>query len=271
MSQAKPAEILARGTSAGVFSGARTAAPKAVGLPAELQARMNRELQGEGLGFLQKLPDAAATVAFLDPQYRGVYDKLQYGNEATSRNNVRVALPQMDEDTISSFIAEISRALIPSGHLFLWMDKFHLCSGFRRWTEGTPLQVVDMLTWDKGKIGLGYRTRHRSEFCVILQKAPVRAKGVWVSRDIPDVWCEPKIKGHPHTKPVELQRRLIAAVSGTDDLVIDPAAGSFSVLKACLLAERNFLGCDLRAGAEAKTGSLLEECPQACASEAEGG
>ena len=172
---------------------------------------------------------------------------MKYGNEDTSRNHVRVALPQMSEEIIIEFMREIARILIPGGHLFLWMDKFHLCSDFRNWTDGTNLSVVDMLTWNKEKMGLGYRTRHQSEFCVILQKEPRRAKGVWMLRNIPDVWNE-KIKDrtHPHNKPIDLQGELIEAVTAKGDLVVDPAAGSFSVLAACQLRGRNFLGCDVR-------------------------
>ena len=75
---------------------------------------------------------------------------------------------------------------MPFGHLFLWVDKFHLCQDFQCWLEQTKLNVVDMVVWDKEKIGLGYRTRHRSEFCVVIQKEPRRAKGHWISRNIPD-------------------------------------------------------------------------------------
>ena len=229
----------------GVFSSVRTLRCPAVELPSDLP--LNTRLQMDGLELLGKLPDGSVAAAFFDPQFRGVYDKMKYGNEKTSRNHVRVALPQMSETTIMEFAAEISRVLIPSGHLFLWMDRFHLCSDFRRWIEGTALHVVDMVTWDKAVVGLGYRTRHRSEFCVILQKEPKRAKGVWTARHIPDVWQEriPQ-KSHPHNKPVELQAELIEAVTGLGDLVVDPAAGSFSVLEACQRRGRNFLGCDIQ-------------------------
>ncbi len=207
---------------------------------------INVRIKMEGGEFLRKLPDDCATAAFFDPQFRGVYDKMKYGNEDTSRNAVRVKLPQMTEETIIQFVQEISRVLIPSGHLFLWMDKFHLCSDFQNWCDGTKLTAVDMLTWDKEKIGLGYRTRHRSEFCMILQKEPRRAKGVWTLRNIPDVWGEKvKKKKHPHHKPVNLQGELITAVTAPGDLVVDPAAGSFSVMEACNLKGRLFLGCDI--------------------------
>jgi len=232
--------------SNGVFSNVRTLECPPLTLPSGLP--LNERIKMDGLKLLGMLDESSAAVAFFDPQFRGLYDKMKYGNEATSRNHVRVKLPQMSEEVIIKFAQEIGRVLIPSGHLFLWMDKFHLCTDFRNWIKGTPLSVVDMLTWDKGKMGLRYHTRHQTEFCLILQKKPRRAKGVWTIRDIPDVWREKiETKTHPHNKPIKLQAELIAATTSPGDLVIDPAAGSFSVLYACRLRGRNFLGCDIEA------------------------
>ncbi len=229
----------------GVFSNVRTVECPPLALPASLP--LNERIKMDGLELLGMLDDNTIPAAFFDPQFRGVYDKMKYGNEDTSRNHVRVKLPQMSEEIITKFTNEIGRVLIPSGHLFLWMDKFHLCTDFRNWINGTTLSVVDMLTWDKGRMGLGYRTRHQTEFCVIIQKEPRRAKGVWTIRNIPDVWREKIKKTHPHNKPIRLQGELIAATTSPGDLVIDPAAGSFSVMHACREQGRNFLGCDIEA------------------------
>lgn len=208
--------------------------------------KFNTRLKIEGIEFLSRLPKEAIPVAFLDPQYRGVLDKLAYGNEGVRRGRRRAALRQMDEATIAAFIQGIDRALRASGHLFLWLDKFHLCSGFTHWLAGTRLAVVDMITWDKGRMGMGYRTRRQGEYLLVLQKEPRRARGVWTAHDIPDVWRERVDRaGHAHRKPPELQSRLIAAVSAPGDVVIDPAAGSFSVLEACRQQGRRFLGCDI--------------------------
>lgn len=199
-----------------------------------------------GLPFLKSLPDNKAAVCFFDPQYRGILDKMKYGNEGKNRGKERSSLSQMSESLIKKFIKEIHRVLKPSAHLFLWIDKFHLCSGFTSWVEGEDLEVVDMITWDKGRMGMGYRSRRQSEHLIILQKKPKRAKGVWKIHNIPDVWKE-EVKKHDHThsKPIELQAQLILAVTNKKDLVIDPASGSFSVLKACELTGRDFLGCDI--------------------------
>ena len=109
----------------------------------------------------------------------------------------------------------------------------------------TELNIVDLVVWDKGKIGMGYRTRRKSEYLLVLQKAPIKAKACWIDHSIPDVWEEKVVKVHPHSKPIELQRRLIAATTMKGDIVCDPAAGGYSVLDACKLADRDFIGCDI--------------------------
>ena len=227
-----------------VYSGKRTIEAPRLTLPPELEP--NTRIGMDGLDFLSKLPSDAIPAAFLDPQYRGVLDKLAYGNEGVNRHTRRAAQKQMSEDVITDFVSGIDRVLIPTGHLFLWLDKFHLCQGVGSWLEGTDLSIVDCVTWDKGTFGMGYRTRRRAEHCLVLQKKPVRAKGVWTVHNITDVVLE-KIdkRDHPHQKPVDLQGRLLSAVTNTGDYVIDPAAGSFSVMTAALNHQRNFLGCDI--------------------------
>ena len=117
--------------SSKVFSNQRTLQAPQLVLPPQLVP--NSRLQMDGLDFLSLLPSDSIPVAFLDPQYRGVLDKLGYGNEGVNRGKGRSALMQMSEATIAEFVRGIDRTLIPSGHLFLWMDKFHLCQGFKDW------------------------------------------------------------------------------------------------------------------------------------------
>jgi hypothetical protein len=45
---------------------------------------------GDALALLRSLPDRCTPLVFFDPQYRGVLDKLKYGNEGAVR---RVASP----------------------------------------------------------------------------------------------------------------------------------------------------------------------------------
>lgn len=202
---------------------------------------------GDGLALLASLPDASVAAVVFDPQYRGVLDKLAYGNEG-ARQKGRAMLQAMDSDTIHAFVQEIGRVLQPSGHLFLWADKFHLVQGVGPWIGASGLEPVDLIMWNKSRMGMGHRSRRVSEPCLIFQKPPRRSKGVWTNKSIRDVWEEklPAGKGHPHRKPIGLLEALLGAVTKPGETVVDPAAGSFVTLDAVTrLGDRVFWGTDL--------------------------
>ena len=78
----------------------------------------NSKLKTDGLTLLRSLQNNSTSLVFFDPQYRGVLDKMNYGNEG-ERQVERSKLVQMSEQKIISFVREIDRVLKPSGHLFL--------------------------------------------------------------------------------------------------------------------------------------------------------
>lgn len=213
----------------------------------DFKSLINLRNKIDGLDLLKTIPENAVKIAFFDPQYRGVLDKLNYGNEGIKQGK-RVELNQMPDEVIENFITEINRTLTNTGYLFLWIDKFHLVQGVNEWIKNTDLKTVDLITWHKKTFGLGYRSRRVSEYLLVLQKPPIKAKVSWVKHDIPDVWIEKIEKGidHPHSKPLGLQTALIEATTKEGDLVLDPASGSFSVFKCCQNLGRNFIGGDLR-------------------------
>lgn len=207
---------------------------------------INCPLKMDGLTLLSLIDDNIIKGCFFDPQYRGILDKMNYGNEGKSKEQRRALLAPMDEKTIIKFIVEIDRVLVPSGHLFLWIDKFHLCEGVKEWFIQTRLSTVDLIVWEKPRIGMGYRTRNKCEFLLVIQKKPIKAKDIWTIHNIPNVIKETVDTNiHPHAKPIDLQSRLIEAVSNKGDLILDPAMGSGSVRAACLKVSRNFIGCDI--------------------------
>ncbi len=210
--------------------------------------KINWKNKIDGLKLLKNINDSTISTAFFDPQYRGILDKMNYGNEGKDRGKARCDLQQMDEDTIKDFIVELNRVVKPYGHLFLWVDKFHLCTGVLPWFINTNFKLVDMITWDKDKIGMGYRTRRKSEYLIVLQKEPIRAKDIWTLHNIPDVWTEKVIKTHAHSKPIELQKQLILATTKEGDIVCDPASGGYSVFEACKTVGRIFIGGDIQYG-----------------------
>ena len=210
---------------------------------------LNRKNKMNGLDLLDLLDKESIKVTFFDPQYRGVLDKLSYGNEGKSRGKDRSALPQMSQEIIFEFLSKIELVLKPNGYLFLWLDKFHLFE-VKSWIENyQSLEIVDMIVWQKFRLGMGYRSRRKSEYLVIVQKYPRKAKSTWSLHNIPDVWDEKILdKNHTHAKPIELQKQLILATTNENDLVLDPASGGYSVFRACKETNRNFIGCDLEFG-----------------------
>jgi site-specific DNA-methyltransferase (adenine-specific) len=198
--------------------------------------------QGDALDLLRSLADCCTPLAFFDPQHRSVLDHLQFGNEG-ARQSRRVELPAMDEDYIAAVCIEIARVLRPSGYLMYWADTFCLCQGHHL---RIPLKTVDLIAWDSMRIGMGKRSRRRGDYLIVLQKPPVKAGATWRDHAIPNRWVERvERRLHPHVKPQGLISRLIAATTNPGDLVADPAAGSFVVMRAAHRLAREFIGCDL--------------------------
>ena len=201
---------------------------------------------GDALVLLRSLPDSAAALGFFDPQFRELLERQCYGNEGVSRQSERARLPAMTSDYIDAVVHEFGRVLKPSGYLMRWTDKFCLCEGRHLSIPSEVLKVVDLIATDNERIGMGYRTRCRGDFLIVLQKPPIKARATWTDHAVPDRWIE-KVdrKLHPHVKPLGLIERLIAATTRPGELVVDPAAGSFGTMHAALVLERPFLGCDI--------------------------
>ena len=124
-----------------------------------------------------------------------------------------------------------------------WTDTFRLCEGHHL---RIPLKPVDLIAWDSLRLGMGKRSRRRGDYLVVLQKPPIKAGSTWRDPGIPSRWLEKVDRSaHPHIKSIGLITRLIAATTEPNDLVVDPAAGSFVVMRAACRLGRNFIGCDL--------------------------
>lgn len=99
--------------------------------------KINTENLADGLALMKNIKDDSIATAFFDLQYRGILNKMHYGNEEKKRGIARAGLRQIDELTIVRFIKEINRVVKPSGHLFLWI-------------ELTDFNIVDMIVWGNG-------------------------------------------------------------------------------------------------------------------------
>jgi site-specific DNA-methyltransferase (adenine-specific) len=227
---------------------------------AVIRYQRNIAQRGDALELLGSLPHDCAPLAIFDPQHRSTLDRLAYGNEG-ARQRERVALPQMSDEYIDECCFALSCVLRPSGYLMLWTDAFRILEGHHRRIRAL-LKPVGLIAWDNQRMGMGYRVRNRGDYLIVLQAPPILAKATWSDHGIPDRWIE-KVdrKLHPHAKPRGLIDRLIGATTVPGDLVVDPCAGSFTVMHAALALGREFIGCDLLADTESvsATWRVIEE------------
>jgi site-specific DNA-methyltransferase (adenine-specific) len=229
-------------------------------MTAPITYQLNTAQRGDALDLLRSLPSGCTPLVLFDPQYRGVLDHLKLGNEG-ARQQGRAKLPPMTDDYIEACNREIARALRPNGYLLLWADAYNLLEAHHLRVKDV-LKAVGAAAWDNLRMSQGNRFRCRGSSLIALQKLPIRPPVRWKKdRGIPDRWAEkidlkrypprrtkklpPGAPTFPHAKPFQFIKRLIACLSNPDDLIVDPAAGSFTTMHAAHALGRRFIGCDL--------------------------
>src|SRR5262249_38803998 len=135
-------------------------------------------------------------LVLFDPQRRGVLDYLQFGNEGVCQRG-RAGLTAMSKSYIDDACFESVRVLKPSDYLMCWTDTYCLCGGHHLGIA-FAVKPVDLIAWDYLRLGMGKRTRRRSDYLLILQKPPISPR-TWTDRGIPNRWTE-KVDhpAHPH-------------------------------------------------------------------------
>ncbi|KLL03768.1 MAG: adenine-specific DNA methylase [Mycoplasmataceae bacterium CE_OT135] len=197
--------------------------------------------QGNGLELLRSLPTNSVKLVFFDPQYEKASKVSRAKDWPLSYQNAT---------QIQAFLKEISRVLKLSGFCLLWINKALLISSqILAWLRNIDcLKIVDLLIWAKPHFGFGSYFRNQAEFAFLIQKHPPNSK-LFKDRSFGNVYQEKQkmilLRVHPHEKPVALNKRLIEAVTEKGDLVVDPCAGGFGILRICLETGREFLGTDL--------------------------
>jgi site-specific DNA-methyltransferase (adenine-specific) len=161
-------------------------------------------------------------------------------------------------DLFKATLPQYARVLVPGGCVAV------CCSGggpdphAARWTMHlckTPgLEFVQMVIWDKGPIGMGWRYRRSYEVVLIAKKAGapmawydesgkveniIRPGAYGIRKIIPDD------NQHPTAKPVELAYLMLRLHTKEGDTVLDPFMGGGFVVEACVKMRRNFIGVEI--------------------------
>ena len=210
----------------------------------------------EALDFLGAVGDNTAQAAVLDPQW-----DTTGGREAASKGlgYFRAEPVPMSDMQVRGIVTELDR-VVCDGWLIVWCDVHHLLRGsFHLWSSGTRWRLADMVVWRRPGLGLGSLVRRNAEVALLATNGSERR---FRTHDVATIMDAPRPRtAHPHAKPIPLMTQILDAITDPDDLVVDPAAGSYSTLEACRATGRRFLGCDLRepqSWAHSTTASLWE-------------
>ena len=231
---------------------------------------------GDCFDRLAEIPDKSVTLILTDPPY-GHNNKngdllanltAAMPNETAKRAALgrktdfefsRETIHNDGEDAnelVRRLFAEAARVLNPVGCCCC------CCSGgggpdpsFARWSlwMDEVMSFVQMVIWDRGRGGLGWRYRRCYE--VMLIAVPKRGKLPWYDHS-GSIWnvirpgdhgirpMSPPTREHPTQKPVELFEHFIRLHTKPGDLVVDPFCGSGSSGVAAKRLGRSWLGCD---------------------------
>jgi len=122
---------------------------------------------------------------------------------------------------------------------------------FARWSLEMDkyLNFMQMVVWDKGPIGMGWRYRRSYETVLVGYKG---SHANWydesdkvenIIRHIPKII--PLKDNHPTEKPVSLMIKFIKLHTKEGDLILDPFLGSGTTAVACIKTNRHYIGIEL--------------------------
>ena len=190
--------------------------------------------------FLPSLPDASVDLIITDPPY-STPTATSFGRTLVKN----VGDFSIQETYIKMLKVEFERILKPAAPVFMFCDDSYYPSIFRAFYNWHSVQ---MLVWDKGKIGMGSPFRKRHELIVYANRSVLdynRTDGI---THYPTVLCYKPVgqsRIHSAQKPVELVRDLILGFSQPGDVVADFFMGSGTTAEAALLTGRNFIGSEI--------------------------
>ena len=217
---------------------------------------------GDALEVMKSIQDNSIDLIFTDPPYghnNNNNDLIHRWEDAlgvkkTDQEDARPILNDGKEanDLFKKCLHEYKRILVGSGGCCCCC-----CGGggpdpqFARWSlwMDEVLSFDQMIVWDKGPMGMGWRYRRSYETVLVAHKGK-SFKWYDDSHKIENIIRNfrkiiPTDKEHPTQKPVELATHFIRLHTKPGDTVLDPFMGSGTTGLACQLLGRNFIGIEL--------------------------
>ena len=192
--------------------------------------------------------DIHPALVITDPPYRsldidvirGTTTRLVGGRNGRGGERIgsvnRGWFPTLGDEEITVSLAALRDLLIPTGALYVFCD---VKTGLRILPGLNPANV---LIWDKIHIGMGYNWRRTHEWVGYFPKPDHQLR----SATLGDIIRCPSVdnKQHPTEKPLSVLYPLIVNSSDVGQLILDPFAGSGSILRAAKDLGRKAVGIE---------------------------
>jgi len=200
---------------------------------------------GDCLDVMAEMPDGCVDAVVTDPPYGteelgGGYGRRQ-NHDPEGRFGRKIEIENDgDQSAIENAMTRISVVATNA-----WCIIF--CAARKRY-EATNVLVAAGLTpfgeliWDKARPGLGYTIRYSHETAMVLKRGEPERHSVALSVIRVPAHGTPI---HPHAKPIELMKPIIAFASGIGNIVFDPFCGIGSTCEAAKRLGRRYIGIEL--------------------------
>lgn len=204
------------------------------------------------LEFMTTLPDESVDLIVTDPPYNDL-SMFRGGLGNTGKclgSHGWFANDQVPEEQFNIFflavLAELHRVLKPHSHFYCFCN-YKISERFKNLIVSSGFNFVNLLVWDKLRMGLGWTYRNQYELIILASKGKNKIKVMSKGNVLrfARVANNRFIKTHPTQKLESIMSELIANSSQEGDLVFDPFAGSGTTLVAAAKLNRRFLGCEI--------------------------
>lgn len=197
--------------------------------------------QGDCLEVMKDIPNKSIDLIVTDPPY-STPTITGFGRKQVKN----VADLSIQETYMKCLKEEFERILKDNAPIFVFCDDKYYPSIYRAFYNW---QSVQMIVWDKGKIGMGKPFRKRHELIVYANRETIDYNRTENITHYPTVLnykvVTEKEKVHPAQKPIKLLEDLILGFSNENDTILDCFMGSGTTGVACVNTNRNFIGIEL--------------------------
>ena len=200
---------------------------------------LNKIHLGDCYELIKQIPDKSIDLIITDPPYTKP-TVTSFGRVAVKN----IADLSIQETYMKVIKKEIERVLKPSGSLFLFCDDGYYASIYRAYYDWHQL---NLLVWDKGKIGMGKPFRRQHELILYANRGSIEANKSEGVTHYPTIFRfqVEKDKIHEAQKPIKLIEYLVNGFSNENDIVLDLFSGSGTTAIACKNLKRKFISFEL--------------------------